>query len=80
MGKQSENVTTVEVWEYEYAGMEGKPYWLPEDDERSASYKATGNLATGRVRSQTKVITTVSTPWVVKEQTLVAPEDGYGIK
>lgn len=82
MSKQSENTTTVEtveVWEYEYKGMDGgKPYWIPEDDERSASYKATGNLATGNVRSRTQVITTVSTPWTVKKQTLIAPEDGYG--
>lgn len=83
MGKKNENTTTVEtveVWEYEYKGMEGEPYWIPEDDERSASYKATGNLATGNVRSQTKLVTTISTPWKVKKQTLIAPEDGYGTR
>lgn len=84
MAKRNENTTTVEtveIWEYEYKGMDGgDPYWIPEDDERSASYKATGNLATGNIRSRTKVITTVSTPWAVKKQTLVAPENGYGTR
>jgi hypothetical protein len=81
MSKKNETTTTktVEIWEYEYKGSDGN-YWLPEDDERSASYKATGNLATGRVRSKTEVITTVSTPWTIKEQTLIAPKDSYGTK
>ena len=83
MVKKNENMTTVEtveVWEYEYKDSEGISVWIVEDDERSASYKATGNLATGNVRSRTKVITTLSTPWTVKKQTLIAPKDSYGTK
>lgn len=83
MGKKSENTTTVEtveVWEYEYKDSDGGSVWIVEDDERSASYKATGNRATGNVRSKTKLVTTVSTPWKVKQQTLIAPEDGYGVR
>jgi hypothetical protein len=83
MAKRNENTTTVEtveIWEYEYKDSDGGSVWLREDDERSASYKATGNRATGNIRSKTEVITTVSTPWTVKEQTLVAPENGYGAR
>lgn len=81
MNSQQETTTTETVtdWEYEWKSEEGN-YWLPEYDERSASYKATGNCATGNVRSKTRVVTTVSTPWTVKKQTLIAPKDGYGTK
>ncbi|WIB65367.1 hypothetical protein [Curtobacterium sp. MCBD17_040] len=52
-------VSTV-IWEYQYdAGTSGSgPFWIVEDDERSASWKAHGDGGTGRIRSYTKTVTT----------------------
>lgn len=64
------NTTTEEIWEYEYDGKAGDPtwefeegeptvWWIEEDDERSASWKANGGRgATGRIRSYTRTVTT----------------------
>jgi hypothetical protein len=59
---------TEEVWEYEYDVLasepdaeleEGEPstFWIEEDDERSASWKALGKGGTGNIRSYTRTIT-----------------------
>ena len=63
MTEQSTTTTeTVTVWEYEYKGSQGT-YWLPEDTEEQAVEHAKYITSTGRVRSQEKTITIVSSPW-----------------
>lgn len=62
------------VWEYECVlNIPGEPeeiIWVPEDDERSASYKAIRPDGTGKIRS--KVInTSEDSDWQVKTQTLL---------
>lgn len=74
------------IWQYECnipeQGKKGAPewspvevIWVPEDDERSASYKAIKPFGTGRIRS--KVINTgEETEWEVKTQNLLPfPQD-----
>lgn len=66
------------VWEYEAAlpATKHEPeeiLWVPEDDERSASYKAISPNGTGKIRS--KVINTgEESEWQVKTQTLLPPK------
>lgn len=52
--KNNTGVKTVEktLWQYEYQ----TDNWIPEDDKRSASYKAA--KCTGRIRSCVQTITT----------------------
>ena len=62
------------VWEYECVlSIPGEPVeiiWVPEDDERSASYKAISPSGTRRVRS--KVINTPEeNDWEVKTQNIL---------
>lgn len=63
------------VWEYEcslptWPGYPNELIWVPEDDERSASYKAISQSGTGLIRS--KVInTSEENDWEVKAQTLL---------
>ena len=77
-------VTTEVVWEYEYVvtakGQRPETIWIPEDDERSASYKAVGrDGATGNIRTKTQKVSTLkgdseileSTDWEVKVQNLL---------
>lgn len=54
----------VTVWEYEYSGS-NETYWLPESSEERALEYAGYVTSTGRVRSKTETITTVSSPWVI---------------
>lgn len=76
--------TTEEVWQYEYTCSEkGQPdetYWITEDDERSASYKAIGAGGTGNIRSRTETIRRTkrqddelleASEWQVKSQSLL---------
>lgn len=53
-------------WEYEYLPDEGDAIWIREDDERSASCKASGRGGTGAIRSRTVMIR--RTPWTIKQQ------------
>lgn len=62
------------VWEYEcilrFPGEPEEIIWVPEDDERSASYKAISAGGTGKIRS--KVINTAErNDWQVKTQNLL---------
>lgn len=66
-------VTEKELWEYEYRQDE----WIPEDDKRSASYKAV--KTTGRIRScvQTTTLNRVTggsvstqTPWQIQQASI----------
>lgn len=78
--------STREVWEYEHLlrlpGEEPEMVWIPEDDERSASYKALREGSTGNIRSQTQKIRTTKgdveilerSEWSVKVQNLVTPK------
>jgi hypothetical protein len=78
-----EKVTTEVVWEYEYVvtekGQRPEIIWIPEDDERSASYKALSQGATGNIRTKTQKVSTVkgerevleSSQWQVKKQNLL---------
>lgn len=83
----SVKVTTYNEWDYELND-HGRPLsndvqWVPEDDERSASWKAKGKLGTGYIRSREVTLTVTTTPkgkvtealdysgWIVKEQGLV---------
>lgn len=80
-------VTTYNEWDYELND-DGHPLsndvqWVPEDDERSASWKAKGNRGTGYIRSREVTLTVTTTPkgevaetldysgWITKEQDLV---------
>ena len=57
-------------WEYEYLPSDGgSPFWIQEDDERSASHKAMSRGGTGAIRSRTVVVR--KTPWTMKQQDLV---------
>ena len=62
MAKKQPQAKTItrEVWEYEYllSLPNEKPeiIWIGEDDERSASYKAVREGATGQIRSRTETI------------------------
>lgn len=77
-------ITTEVLWEYEYVittkGQQPETIWIPEDDERSASYKAVGrDGATGNIRTATQKVSTTkgereileSSEWVVKRQTML---------
>lgn len=77
-------VSTEVIWEYEYVirekGQPDETIWIPEDDERSASYKALRDGATGNIRSRTVKVRRVkrqddeiieSTEWQVKKQNLL---------
>jgi hypothetical protein len=76
-------ITNETVWEYEYnlilPNEAPEVIWIPEDDERSASYKAVKPSATGRIRSREETIRTIkgdreiieASEWAVKVQTLV---------
>lgn len=76
--------TTQEVWQYEYLlqlpGEQDEMIWIPEDDERSASYKALRENSTGRLRSRTETVRSAkhqddelleATEWIVKVQNLL---------
>ena len=62
------------LWEYEcivpQPGRPSRATWIPEDDERSASYKAVSEKGTGRVRSK-EINTGENNEWVVKAQTIL---------
>lgn len=76
-------VTTEVLWEYEYVltekGKRPETFWIAEDDERSASYKALRDGATGNIRTKTQKVSTVkgdreileSSEWKVKKQNLL---------
>lgn len=76
-------ITTEVLWEYEYVIKEkGQPdeiIWIAEDDERSASYKAIRQGATGNIRTKTQKVSTTkgerevleSTEWQVKAQNMM---------
>lgn len=78
-------ITTEVLWEYEYVitekGKKPETIWIPEDDERSASYKARSLTrgATGNIRTKTQKVSTTkgereileSGEWAVKRQTLL---------
>ena len=76
-------VITEELWEYEFVitekGQRPETIWIAEDDERSASYKALREGATGNIRTKTQKVRIVkhdreileSDEWQVKEQTLL---------
>jgi hypothetical protein len=76
-------VTTEVVWEYEYVitekGKAPEILWIAEDDERSASYKALREGATGNIRSRTQKVATTkgdreileAGEWQVKVQNLL---------
>lgn len=68
MAKSNVKVVTTEEWEYEYANKE-IAHWIPEDDERSASYKAKNDFATGRIRS--RIVTTTTHKKIPKKPQLV---------
>lgn len=76
--------TTQDVWQYEYIirekGQQDEVLWIPEDDERSASYKALRENATGNIRSRSETVRSVkheddvlleATEWKVKKQNLL---------
>jgi len=76
--------TTQEVWQYEHLlqlpGEQDEMIWIPEDDERSASYKAIRPGSTGNIRSRTETVRSVkhqddelleTTEWKVKVQNLL---------
>lgn len=79
----SVKVTTFIEWDYELANPIDGVVWVPEDDERSASWKAKGDHGSGFVRSREVTVTTTTTPkgvatpaiaysdWDVKTQNLV---------
>lgn len=80
-------ITTEVVWEYEYVirekGQQPETIWIPEDDERSASYKALRDGATGNIRSRTETVQRQKreddvllevTEWQVKAQSLLPPK------
>ena len=65
-------ITTEVVWEYEFVvtakGQQPETIWIPEDDERSASYKAIGrDGATGRIRTATQKVRTIKGDWEILE-------------
>lgn len=76
-------VITEELWEYEFVitekGQRPETIWIAEDDERSASYKALREGATGNIRTKTQKVRIVkhdreileSDEWQVKEQSLL---------
>lgn len=76
-------ITTEVLWEYEYVitekGQQPETIWIPEDDERSASYKALTRGATGNIRTKTQKVSTTkgereileSDEWKVKAQDLL---------
>jgi hypothetical protein len=73
-GEVIPTVRVREVWEYELAGSPEQqhadeapvgPYWVEEDDENSAMWKAVSDGATGRVRSYT--VTTSETEPVIQQ-------------
>lgn len=76
-------VITEELWEYEFVitekGQRPETIWIAEDDERSASYKALREGATGNIRTKTQKVRVVkhdreileSDEWQVKEQNLL---------
>lgn len=77
-------ITTEVLWEYEYVitakGQQSETIWIPEDDERSASYKAIGrDGATGNIRTATQKVSITkgdreileTSEWAVKRQTML---------
>ena len=86
MAKKQPQAKTItrEEWAYEFnltlPGEKPEIIWIAEDDERSASYKALRDGATGNIRSRTIKVRIVkreddqvleSTEWVVKKQNLL---------
>lgn len=65
-------VSTREVWEYEHLltlpGEAPELIWIPEDDERSASYKALRDGSTGNIRSQVQKVQTIKNDVEVLER------------
>lgn len=77
MAKKQKRVKTPKpqtIWQYECVLKEkGQPdeiLWVPEDDERSASYKATSKHGTGRIRSK-EINTGEENDWQVKVQDIL---------
>lgn len=59
------------VWEYEYRYTDGELVWFEAEDEDTASQLAVRLQSTERVRSRVETTTVTTTPWEVKEQTLI---------